>query len=287
LQAELQHTPSTQLPRAHSALVVHAAPTGRFGTLQLPALSHRLVALQTWPAARGVPVQSCPAEPQRPATQRLVFTAAGKSRHVVSAGHAIGPHAASSARFSHAVPDGAQRRHAPLHAAVQHTRPPPEAAWQLPAPQSASELHSSPASAKHPPRATLHPSTPHSRTVRHWPPVHRWKLEPEHCVASSSQTGASSQLPAALQSSLGAHASVQHTLLPVDATTQAPLPHSAPELQASSSPFLGREQLPSPSQSAVGLHSRSALAGWNAVHASAGVAQRPSRQRSVVTLGGS
>jgi hypothetical protein len=46
-QAELQHTPATQLPREHSSPFPHASPTERLGALQLPAVSHRLLALQT------------------------------------------------------------------------------------------------------------------------------------------------------------------------------------------------------------------------------------------------
>jgi hypothetical protein len=92
LHAELQHTPWTQLPSAHSTLLVHVAPTAFFGAEQLPAASHRLVVLQDWPMARGVPAHSCVAEPQRPPTQRPAPTLGGKSRQVESAGHSITPH---------------------------------------------------------------------------------------------------------------------------------------------------------------------------------------------------
>lgn len=244
LHAELQQTPSMQLPRAHSLLLVQAAPTPFFGAEQLPAVSHRLVVLHTCPALRGAPTHSCAADPQRPATQRPALTLGGKSRQVESAGHWITPHAASSGRFSQLSPEGAQRRHAPSQAAVQHTLAPLDVGWQLPAPQSALELHVSPGPAKQPPRSTLQPSAPHSRTVRHCPPTQRWKLEPEHCVASSSQTGAGTQVPVPLQISLGAQGSAQQTLPPVPLATQAPLWHSEPELQEESGSFFGRAQLP-------------------------------------------
>lgn len=173
LQAELQHTPSTQLPRAHSSPFTQGVPTAFFGAEQLPASSHRLVALQTCPALRGAPTHSCAADPQRPARQRAEATLAGKSRQVQSSGHAMTPHAASSSRSSQAVPELAQRRHAPTHAAVQHTLPVPEVGWQVPAPQSVSEAQASPAAPKQPWRATLQPSAPHSRTSHHCPPVQR------------------------------------------------------------------------------------------------------------------
>ena len=126
LHAEVQHTPSTQLPRAHSLAFTQAAPTTFLGAEQFPELSHRLVALHTCPALRGTPTQSCAAEPQRPATQRPELTLPGKSRQVESAGHAMMPHAASSVRFSHVVPVGEQRRQSPSQAAVQHTLSPPD-----------------------------------------------------------------------------------------------------------------------------------------------------------------
>jgi hypothetical protein len=117
--------------------------------------------------------------------------------------------------------------------------------------------------------------------------VQRWKLDPEHLVSSSVQTGASSHWPPALQISFGAQALAQHTLAPPSVATQAPLSHSAPAPHGSRSAFFGRLQSPRPSQSAVGLHSRSARCGVNCVQASAGVAQRPATQRLLVTLGGS
>jgi hypothetical protein len=124
VQAWLQQTPSAQELLAHSALLVHGVPTVLFGAEQLPASSHRLVALQTCPIARGVPPHSWLLEPQRPATHRLLVTLAGKSRHVLSAGQAIAPQASSSGSASHAAPVGAQRRHGPSHTAVQQTLPP-------------------------------------------------------------------------------------------------------------------------------------------------------------------
>jgi len=287
LQAELQHTPSTQLPRAHSVPLVHVTPRPFFGTEQLPESSHRLVALQGWPLARGAPLQSCAPEPQRPLTQRWALTLGGKSRQVESGEHGITPHAASSARFSHAVPRGLQRRHAPSQAAVQHTLPPFDVGWQLPAPQSAVVPHASPAPPRQPWSARLQPSAPHSSSVRHCPPMQRRKVEPEHSVVSFSQTGASSQAPVGLQISLAAQATLQHTLPPLAVATHAPLLHSEAELQVVSNSFFGRLQLPWSSHSDVGLHSRSALCAWKIVHASAGVAHWPARQRFVVTLGGS
>jgi hypothetical protein len=145
----------------------------------------------------------------------------------------------------------------------------------------------SPAPLRQPSRWTLQPSAPHSARVVHCPPLQRWKLEPEHCAAPSSQTGAGSQPPVALQTSLAAQATAQQTLSPDAAATQAPLPHSASELQAASSSRLGRLQPPSSSHKAEALHSRLARCGWNTVQASASVAHRPSRQRSATTVGGS
>lgn len=286
-QASLQHTPSAQELLAHSAFVVQEVPTLFLGAEQLPALSHRLVALQTWPLARGAPEHSWAAEPQRPATQRSRVTLAGKSRQVVSAGQEIAPQASSSGSGSQARPDGAQRRHGPSHTAVQQTLSPSAVGWQRPAPQSRSDRQLSPAAARQPSRARLQPSTPHSASVVHCPPLQRWKLDPEHCAAPSSQTGAGSQPPVAPQTSFGAQATAQHTLPPAAVATQAPLPHSASELQGARSSRLGRLQLPSSSHSDEALHSRLARRGSNTVQASAGVAQRPSRQRSVATLGGS
>lgn len=124
LQAVLQHTPSTQLPEAHSTPLPHATPKPFFGTEQFPEPSHRLVALHSCPTARGAPTHSCPAEPQRPATQRSALTLGGKFRQVESGGHAMTPQAASSGRFSHVAPEGAQRRQAPSQAAVQQTLAP-------------------------------------------------------------------------------------------------------------------------------------------------------------------
>lgn len=86
-------------------------------------------------------------------------------------------------------------------------------------------------------------------------------------MVPSSQTGAGAQLPAALQISFAPHGSPQHTLAPLAFATHAPLLHSAPALQGASRSFFGREQLPSASQSAVGLHSTSACQGSKAVHA--------------------
>jgi hypothetical protein len=181
LQAELQQRPWTQLPCAHSAPVVQAAPSAFFGTEQLPALSHRLVALQDWPMARALPKQTSFWEPQRPATQRPVLTLGGKSRQVLSAGHGMVPHWASSSRLSHARPEDPQRRHAPLQFCMQHTLPPPDVGWHVPWPQSAFEPQASPAAPKQPPRATLQPTVPHSNTGCHCPLLlQRWKLEPEH-----------------------------------------------------------------------------------------------------------
>jgi hypothetical protein len=245
LQAELQHTPSTQLPGlAHSVLLPHATPIAFFGTEQLPEPSHRLVALHDCPAARDAPTHSCEADPQRPSMQRWLLTLPGKSRQVVSAGHEIVPHPASSCRFSQALPDGAQRRQLPPQAAVQHTLPPLDVGWQLPAPQSAFETQASPAPPRHPSCARLQPRAPHSNTVRHCPLVQRWKFEPEHCAVSFSHTGASTQAPVALQISLAWQASLQHTLSPLPVATQAPLSHSEPEPQDVSSAFFGRLQLP-------------------------------------------
>jgi hypothetical protein len=150
----------------------------------------------------------------------------------VSLGHEIVPHPASSCRFSQALPDGAQRRQLPPQAAVQHTLPPLEVGWQLPAPP------------RQPSCARLQPSAPHSKTVRHCPPVQRWKFEPEHCAALFSQTGASTHTPVALQISLAWQTSPQHTLSPLPVATQAPLSHSEPEPQGVSSAFFGRLQLP-------------------------------------------
>jgi hypothetical protein len=77
LQGSLQHTPSTQKLLAHSPALPHMAPGSFFGAEQLPASSHRLLALHTCPTARGTSIQSCSPEPQRPATQRSVSTLAG------------------------------------------------------------------------------------------------------------------------------------------------------------------------------------------------------------------
>ena len=154
------------------------------------------------------------------------------------------PHAASSARFSHVVPEGAQRRHPPSQAAVQHTLEPLEVGWQRPAPQSASKAQLSPAPLRQPSRSTLQPSTPHSIRVRHWPPLQRWKLEPEHWGVPSSQTGAGTHPPVVLHTSLSAHAAAQHTLPLPAVATQAPVLHSELWLHAESSAFFARLQLP-------------------------------------------
>jgi hypothetical protein len=173
LHAELQHTPSTQLLLLHSAPVLHAAPLPFLGCEQLPALSHRLVALQAWPALRALPWQSCPALPQRPATQRCAVTLGGKSRQVVSAGQAMAPQSASSSRLVHAVPVSPQTRHGPSQTAVQQTLPPAAVSWHVPSPQSASEPQAWPALAKHPARGTLQPSAPQASSVIHCPALQR------------------------------------------------------------------------------------------------------------------
>jgi len=173
LQAELQQTPSTQLLLAHSEAALHATPLPFFGTEQLPASSHRLVALHDWPSLRASPTHSCAALPQRPATQRWAVTLGGKLRHVVSFGQGIVPQAASSSRFWQVVPDVPQRRQAPSQAAVQHTLPPAAVAWHVPSPQSASPVHAWPAAARQPPRATLQPSAPQASSVTHCPLTQR------------------------------------------------------------------------------------------------------------------
>jgi hypothetical protein len=128
LHAELQQTPSTQLLLAHSVPLTHAAPLPFLGSEQLPASSHKLMALHACPALRALPWHSRAASPQRPAMQRSELTSAGNSRHVVSAGHWMSPQASSSGRLVQAVPEAPHRRQAPSHAAVQHTLPPPSAA---------------------------------------------------------------------------------------------------------------------------------------------------------------
>jgi hypothetical protein len=173
LQAELQHTPSTQLPLAHSPPTPHASPFPCFGSEQLPALSQRFRALQAWPALRGAPWHSCAAEPQAPAMQRPAVTLGGKLRQVVSAGQAIAPQVASSWRLVQAVPVALQTRQAPLQAAVQQTLPPVAVSWHVPCPQSVLALHACPAPAKQPSRCTLQPSVPHASSVTHWPAAQR------------------------------------------------------------------------------------------------------------------
>ena len=173
LQPELQHTPSTQLLLAHSAPAPHAAPLPFFGSEQLPALSHRLVALQDCPAFRASPWHSWLAFPQRPATQRFVVTFSGKSRQVVSAGQVIVPQSVSSIRLVQAVPVAPQTRQAPSQTAVQQTRPPAAVSWHVPSPQSVLAVQAWPALARHPPRATLQPSAPQASSVAHCPPTQR------------------------------------------------------------------------------------------------------------------
>jgi hypothetical protein len=173
LQASLQQMPLMQELLAHCALDVQASPASSRGWLQLPAASHRFVGEQGWFSPCGVALHSCAAEPQRPSTQRCAVTLCGKSRQVESAGQAIAPQAASSRRFSQESPVAAQRRQAPPQAAVQQTRPPAAVAWQLPAPQSSSELQASPAPPRQPPRTSSQPSAPHSVTTPHCRPLQR------------------------------------------------------------------------------------------------------------------
>jgi hypothetical protein len=125
--APLQQTPSTQLLLVHSEPATQACPLLFLGSEQLPALSHRLVALQACPTLRALPWQSS-WPPQLPATQRCELTLAGKSRQVVSAGQSMIPQASSSCRLVQAVPEAAQMRQGPLQAAVQQMRSPPAVA---------------------------------------------------------------------------------------------------------------------------------------------------------------
>ena len=132
----------------------------------MPALSHKLLALQACPTLRALPWHSC-WPPQLPATQRCEVTLGGKSRHVVSAGQVMMPQAASSGRLVQAVPEAPHRRQGPLQAAVQQMLAPPAVAWQLPSPQSASVAQACPALAKQPWRGRLQPNAPQASSVVH------------------------------------------------------------------------------------------------------------------------
>lgn len=163
LQELSQHTPSTHCPLKHSVAVEQVVPRDFFETEQFPEPSHNAVLLQDCPLFLAVLVQTSAGLPQLPEMQRLVLTALGKSRQVVSPGHVTVPQAASSLRNWQPVPEAVQSLQAVSQAAVQQTRA-PVAVWrQAPSPHSEVAVQASPALRRQPPRATSQPRVPHSR----------------------------------------------------------------------------------------------------------------------------
>ena len=151
-----------------------------------------------------------------------------------SLGHAMAPHASSSAASTQLVPSSPQRRQVSSHAPVQHTRLPSAVGKHEPSPQSSLVSHACPAERRQPPWARLQPSAPHSVAVSQTVSAQTWNVAPVQRVWPSSHGVAGAHaLPSGEHTSFGPHAAAQHTLSPPSVATQLPLEQSSARVQAS------------------------------------------------------